>query len=172
MLDTGLDAKAAWVGRVLGINVESAPAAKPTPTQAGAPQQSFVNMQKSRLLWVGARQKVASQIDQLKKAIAADFMGDPDEDAILDEMDALDNILVHMDERLVDVLDDLLDEKTSEEERASLIVNARGLLGEYVNFLMSDPLLKKLEGDAPFGVHLSVASTMTSTLKSLSAALH
>jgi len=141
------------------------------PNTAGA-KGNFVKMQQSRLMWEAARKKVAEEIDRFKQAVEADFQDDDDELDILDGLDRLDEILLHLDDRLTDTLDDMLDERTPAQEHEKLLAEAKGLIGEYEAFAGSDPLMSKLEGDTPFGMKLSIASTVTKTLQSLRATIH
>lgn len=156
-----------WVARVLGVDVEASAAQR---ARASAP--SLVQMQKARLVWDAARKRVASEIEQLRTAVAADFEGDEAEDDVLDGLDQLDDITSAFDDRLIDTLDLLLDERTKETERPALLKEAHDLLGEYESFASSNPVFKALDGQTPFGVTLSVNSTMTQALKGLRATLH
>ncbi len=132
----------------------------------------FVRIQKMRLLWESARKKVESEIDHFKAAVESEFEGDENEDEIVDALDDLDEIIDGFDERLTDTFDEWLDAGTTPEQRLALIKGAQGLLGEYESRANSNRLFKKLEGDTPFGVSLSVNSTMTQALKVLRASLH
>lgn len=147
-------------------------AGEPKPNGEGRPEGDFVRMQKARLLWESARKKAEAEIEKFKAAVEADFIGDEDEDAILDRLDELDEIPENLDERLTDTLDDLLDERTTANERTQLLKDAQGLIAEYEAFANSNPLFKKLDGATPFGVTFSVASTITQALKVLHATLH
>jgi len=143
------------------------------PGEASArPLGNFVKMQTSRLIWVAARQKVAAELEQFRRVVEADFEGEEDEDEVLDGMEMIDDILLNLDDRLIDVLDDMLDERTPPEEREHLVVEAKKLIGVYESYVNGHPLISSLEGDTPFGLKLSVASTLTKTLQSLKAAVN
>ena len=141
-------------------------------TKAPKPPVSFVKMQTSRLIWNQARKKVASEIKQYTKAVQDEFEGDEDEEEIIEALEGLDDILLALDDRLTDVLDDMLDERTPPAEHAKLLAEAKSLLAEYETYLASNPLISRLEGPTPFGVTLTVGSTLGKTLQGLRAALH
>ena len=134
------------------------------------PPGQFVAMQKSRLLWDAARKKVASEVSSLRSAVRAEFEGDPEETTAINALDQLDEVLNGYSEDLLDLLDDMLNE-TDATAYAESRKEATALLAEYVTFTESNPLVKKLDGDTPFGMKLSIASTMTATLKALQANL-
>lgn len=150
----------------LAAELDRKPAGEPGEPPAGE-TFSFVKMQKSRLVWEASRKKVASEIEQFKKVVSSQFAGDPDEDAIVEALDDLDDILIALDDRLIDALDDLLDSDLEAPQRDRLLARARSLLDEYASFASSDPLLKKLDGETPFGMKLSAASTFGTALKAL-----
>ncbi len=150
------------------------PEAKPNASDGAKPSifgpGQFVAMQKSRLLWDAARKKVASEVAGLRKAVRAEFEGDPEETTVIDALDQLDEVLNGYSEELIDLLDDMLNE-TDATAYAESRKEAKDLLAGYVAFTESNPLVKKLDGDTPFGMKLSIASTMTATLKALQANL-
>jgi hypothetical protein len=148
----------------------------PAHTEAtGVPmpgQPGFVNMQKARIIWDAARRKAESEIEKFKAAVEADFVGDDEEDDILDGLDELDEIPEALDTRLLTALDAMLDERTSPEDRAEYLAEAKEVLGEYEAFASSNALFKQLDGATPFGMSFSVASTLTQAIKALRATLH
>ncbi len=143
------------------------PAGEPKPA---AGDGSFVKMQKSRLIWDSARKKVNSEINGLKEATRTAFADDFEESKALDALDQLDDILGKLDDRLLDTLDDLLQE-TDQAKHAELLDDAKELIDEYLAYTESNELVKKLDGDTPLGIKLSIASTLNTTLKALQASL-
>ena len=73
------------------------------------------------------------------------------------------------DDRLLDVLDDLMNTKEPA-GREALVTQARGLIKGYLSFAMSDPLIGELDTN-PF-VKLAIKPTVTSTLANLAKTLH
>lgn len=149
-------------------------APKPTTAPPPPPQEQksgdFVTMQKSRLIWDSARKKVASEIAALKQAVEQEFDGDPEEAMAVNALDQLDGVLSKFDERLIDVLDEMLNEQDPA-KRAELREDAKELIGEYTQYAANDPLVKQLDGDTPLGLKLSITTTMANTLKALQASL-
>ena len=143
------------------------PAAEPKPATGDG---SFVKMQKSRLIWDSARKKVNSEISALKEATRAAFADDFEESTALDALDQLDDILGKLDDRLLDTLDELLQE-TDAAKHAELLNDAKELIDEYTAYTKSNELVKKLDGDTPLGIKLSITSTLNNTLKALQASL-
>ena len=146
----------------------------PEPTEEKTaqdkPKAGIVEFQKSRLIWLAARKKVASEIAAFKSAIAEEFAGDPDEPQALAAIDELDEILLNFDETLVDELDDLLN-ASDEAAKAKATAAVKKTVGGYIVYLKSNPLVAQLEGDTPFDVKLSVGSTLLNTLKVLGSQL-
>ena len=150
----------------------AAPAAAAAPPADAAQKPiSFVTMQKSRLLWDSARKRVAGEIAGLKKEALAFFDGDPEESQVMDALDQLDEITGALDERLIDALDDLLNEQDPV-KHAVLLKDAKEVLDDYAEFVASNELVQKLSGDTPFGIKLSIGPTYTSVIKALQGNLH
>ena len=137
----------------------------------GRPKGDFVKMQTCRLIWDAARKKVIAEINQYRQAVEQAFAGEEDEDDVLEGLEELDDVLVALDDRLIETLDEMLDERTSAAEYQELLADAKDLLADYEAFVGSSALVSKLDGPTPFGVTLSVASTLGKTLPSLRASL-
>ncbi len=145
-------------------------AEKPAAGQAPAGTVGIVAMQKSRLLWDSARKRVAGEISELKKRAKAEFEGDPEEAMVYDALDQLDEITSSLDTRLLDALDDLLSEQDPA-KHAELLKDAKDVLADYASFVQSNELVQKLNGETPFGMSLSIGSTLAATVKALQASL-
>jgi hypothetical protein len=150
------------------IGQQQAPSA-PSATDA-RPMDGVVRIQKSRLAWIAARKRVATELATLKKAIEEDFEGDPDEDHARDVIEQLDDVLMNFDDALTDKLDEALN-ATDDAARTKLNNEATKIIARYIVYLKSSPIVMKLEGDTPFGIKLSVAPTIVTTLKILGAQL-
>ena len=160
---TAIAALKALIGQAGGAQQASAP--KPAAPGPAAPGK-FVAMQKSRLIGESARRRVGGEVQSLKTAVAAAAKGDADETAVLSALNQLDDIMSRLDERLIEKLDAMLN-IPDPNAHGTLLQEAKGILSEYVAYTQSSPLVQKLDGDTPFGVKLSIASTMTATLKAL-----
>ena len=55
--------------------------------------------------------------------------------------------------------------------RSALNEDAKAVIAEYLAYTQSNPLLQQLDGDTPFGMKLSINTTMAATLKALQASL-
>lgn len=148
------------------------PVAPPTAQEptSDKPRAGIVEFQKSRLIWLAARKKVAGEIDQLKEAIVEEFEDDEDEAEAMGALDQLDEVLLNFDASLVDKLDDLLN-ASDEATRTKLSGEVKHIVAGYIGYIKSNPLVAQLEGDSPFGVKLSVGSTLLNTLKVLGSQL-
>jgi len=160
----------AAIGEIRAL-LSTHPGSGPAISSAAPMHMSFTSMQKSRLIWDSTRKHVMAEIESLKHAVRTAFDGDPDQAEILATVDQADEILANLDERLLDMLDAMLNEADSA-RRATMTVQAKALIDEYVAFAQSNELLRNLEGETPFGVKLTVASTMTTSLKALQSTLH
>ena len=144
-------------------------AAAPSTPEGSGP--SLVQMQKSRLLWDSTRKKVHGEIEAFKAAAEELFEGEDDEAEILDALGDLDDVMAAFDERLMDALDDLLNE-ADPQKHAVLLAEAKDLIKEYAHYAESSPLVQQLNGDTPFGMKLTIAPTIAATLKALQATIH
>lgn len=142
------------------------------PAGNDLPKGDFVRMQTCRLAWDAARKKVIREIKQYRSAIETAFEGEEDELEVLEGLEQLDEILVTLDERLIDTLDDMLDEDVSSARHQALLQDAKRQLDDYETLLASHPVLSTLDGPTAFDMNLSVSSTLEKTLKTLRVALH
>ncbi|HYZ62705.1 MAG TPA: hypothetical protein VE650_09635, partial [Acetobacteraceae bacterium] len=70
----------------------------------------------------------------------------------------------------IDALDDALSEQDPA-KHAEAVEEAKEVLADYAKFVQSNELVQKLNGDTPFGMSLSIGTTMAATLKALQASL-
>jgi hypothetical protein len=148
----------------------ASPAPQPAAGKPAAASGNFVTMQKSRLIWDSARKKVSGEIRAFKTAVRAELDGDPEEAIVIDALGQLDDILANLDERLLDILDEALN-AADPAARSALNEDAKAVIAEYLAYTQSNPLLQQLDGDTPFGMKLSINTTMAATLKALQASL-
>lgn len=125
-------------------------------------------LRQGRDLWASTREKIGSEIRQLKVQAGAALAGDPDEVEALDALDELDEILEDLNADLIDTLDELL---AGGDAREALLAQAREQVGEYKSYAASNAMLPGLEGDTGFGVKLTIFSTVTKTLATLQTTL-
>lgn len=150
-------------------------AATPDDTKPGA-QASGKNRaapeaaEKARTEWEGARATVESELDDLMDAMSDVMETDATEAAMAEARGMLDDIIGKFDKRLSKKLDKIA-KATDEQTREDLLGDARTIVADYVKDLELDPRIKKLEGSTPFGISLSVHSTLKGALQNIGALL-
>jgi hypothetical protein len=168
------------------LGAQPKPAVQPNPAaqataQTPQPQPkagaTIVDLQKSRLAWDGLRKSVQSQLQQLEQSILAGLKAHNGDESAADEFDetevaakvrGLYGILDHLDERLIDKLDEALNAKT-EDERTARQGEAAGIIKEYQDFVTGDPLIASIDASG-FG-NTSIRTTAVSTLSALAGKL-
>ena len=103
---------------------------------AAGKETGVVAFQRSRILWVGARQRMLDEARALAEAVA--FQGADDEDA--DDIEAAGKEILAEVERIDERLQDVLDEITNAEPgraRDKLKQRAAGIVNEYQSMLSS-----------------------------------
>jgi hypothetical protein len=148
-----------------GASAEASPAAT-----AEVPKGAFVAMQKSRLIWDAARKRIAADINKFRDSVMDEMADDPEVTQVMDSLDGLDDVLDNLDERLMDKHDEALSERDPV-KHAALHAEASKIIDQYIAYTKSNDLIKKLEGDTPFG-KLTISSTVSATLKALQTSLH
>ncbi|OAI50711.1 hypothetical protein AYO44_05430 [Planctomycetaceae bacterium SCGC AG-212-F19] len=149
------------------------PSNKEAPEVKTTPQPSRgVAYAQMLLKWNGARQKVKGQLQQLEKAILADFAQEQTLPDVQQRVGmGLDDILDGLDERLTDLLDDAI--SVPVEERAELNKEALAIIKEYGESL-TDPdkaqLIAKLKDNA-YKVPVTVQETLGGALTELAKGL-
>jgi hypothetical protein len=143
----------------------AAPSASPPPPTGGG----AVVYAKSRLAWIGTRQRMVTDIDKLRAALQAEYQDDPEG---TDIMAAFDREVGPVLEAFDASLADKLDEATNAEDpvrRGELVAEAKNIIGKYKAYLDSEALIADLD-DNPF-VPLSIRKTVGATLTALEAAV-
>lgn len=110
--------------------------AAPVPTAAGEPPRGIVAFQKSRILWVGARDGMLAEARKLADAIAAQSSDDEDADEITEAGKAIVTQVERIDERLQDILDAITTTDDAR-KRETLKRQAAGVVAEYQAMLGS-----------------------------------
>jgi len=164
---------------------EPSPPSLPTSEPEAAPKVAmrdpskdgaFFKLQKSRLEWKEARDKVESDLVSLEQTILSEckqMNADPNEEFEfdLDELAAkskrLHSIMDGIDERLLEKLDEAL--KAQGEQRAEKQKEAAGIIQEYQAFLNSDPLVARIDNSG--FMNTSIRQTFVNTLTNLAANL-
>jgi hypothetical protein len=142
-----------------------APASEPAPARADKPK--FVNYAQARLAWVATRQKAGAELEQLKKAILADYQGDPLLPNVQKGVRRLDTILKTLDESLADKLDEALN--ADEVKRPQFNQQAAAIIARYQQFLKTSSVVIGLDAN-PFRP-VRVEHLLSATLTTLAAKL-
>ena len=146
----------------------------PTAPQGGAPQGGAptgpVAYAKSRLAWIAARQRVETDLNKLRDALAAEYGKTPGAAEIQQRYaNRVSPVMAVFDEELADALDDAVN-ATDAAKRAEKVSGAKAVIGRYKAYLDSEPLIADLD-DNPF-VPLSIRKTVSGTLSVLEATVH
>ena len=107
-----------------------------------------------------ARSQAQAELQKLEHALLAECEDEPDYGTIASNVGVLYTVLDHLDERLIDKLDDALNADGS--QRIVLQNEAREIIDEYVDYLNADELLRDID-DNGF-LDLQVKATMTQQL--------
>jgi hypothetical protein len=157
-------AAAGPAGRPTAPSAAAAAPAAAAPSGAGP-----VTYAKSRLAWLAARKKVASDIEKLRVAIADTYK----DDGIATDLDkAFRNrvapVLSSLDERLANALDDATNE-ADPVKRAKLVSEAKKIIIDYTSFLERTSTISDLDSN-PF-VPLNINDLLSNTLSTLAKAI-
>ena len=134
------------------------------PTDAGAAAGAVI-YGKSRLAWLAARQKMVSDIEQLRAAIAATYQDDPAAPEVASSYaSTVQPIIEGFDTALADQLDAAVS-ATDPAKRGELVGQAKATIGRYQTFLDA-PLIADLDAN-PF-LPLTIHATLSNTLAALS----
>jgi hypothetical protein len=137
--------------------------------QTAASPQIAAKHVTSAKIWIGTRAKVQAEVDKLKAEILKTYQGQ----AVVSE---IEKAYVGKVQPAIDKFDLALAQKLAEASKATdaatqakLGTEARAILGRYVQYVASEPLIKELD-ENPF-VPLSIRPTVITTLKQLGDAL-
>jgi hypothetical protein len=137
-----------------------APAAEPvSPALAKAPE-----------VWHQTRRTLSANLDQLKKAIGAQYAAEGPKiiAGIEQSLKKLDGILDKLDTRLGDSLAKAEAAKDAA-ARAAELNRSRDILKEYLRYVASEPIITHIDAN-PFGVRTNLRETLTTTLTQLARA--
>ena len=145
----------------------------PTPSSTTAPTGarpfSPVAYAQARLAWLGARRKMADEIERLGATIYATYRSDRDA-ANLEERfrQRVAQVLAGLDESLADKLDEATN-AAEPEKRAALVNEAKAIMQRYQAVLANEPIIADLDAN-PFAP-VAIQQTITMTLDTLSKVL-
>lgn len=140
---------------------------KAPPTSGSHQPMSHVLFTQSRLAWDQTRKKIQAELKKLEQSILSVCL---DPDLVQSQFDfstlaadtkTLYTILDHLDTRLIDKLDEALNEENPK-ERAKHQAEAGAIVKEYLSFVQSDKLMNSIDenGFTPVTVHKSALSAL------------
>ena len=131
---------------------------------------SLQTLSSSRQAWTGTQAKVRAEVEKLRGELQKTYAGEAFAADITAQFKArVDPVVSKFDDRLLDVLQDIMDTKDPA-AREALTTQGRGLVKEYLSFAMSEKLIADLDAN-PF-VPLNIKGTVTATLAALAKAIH
>jgi len=135
---------------------------KSLATQQPSSSTGFVDYTKARLAWDAARKDVRTELQTLEDAILAASENELDFDEIAENCGNLYEMLDVLDERLIDTLDDLLNESDSDRQQ-ELRRTATTILGEYAEYVANDGMLQEIDQNEfkPVKVYATLQSTLS-----------
>jgi len=137
--------------------VEQTPSAPPTT-------QSNVRFAQLRLEWDAQKKAVASQLDDLRRSILAEF-NDPESASATTK---LDKVLAHFSSGLSDSLDGLYNAADAASQK-QLREKSLALTTQYLAYVQTDPLISHIEAN-PF-IPVTVRDTLAGPLQAIQTAL-
>lgn len=122
-------------------------------------------------LWEGTRELLQNNIEALKKAIQAQCEGEAAGFVaeVEGHLEQLDRVLGKLDARLGDALIKA-GESEDPDTRSGALQRAKGILGEYMRYVRSEPLIDHIDRN-PFGVPTHLKATLAGSLAHLAKAL-
>jgi hypothetical protein len=147
------------------VTTRKAPAADASP--AGP-----VAYGKARLIWLSTRKKVVGDIDRLMQALRAHYAQEDagfGDDIAAQFTDTVAPVMAAFDESLADALDAAINQ-TEAGPRAERVAEAKAIVERYQSYLGSEPLIGWMD-ENPL-VPVTIATTLSTTLKALSATIH
>jgi hypothetical protein len=153
----------------LATPVNSQAAAAPTTNGSPAGPVAYG---KARLIWLSTRKKVMGDIDRLMEALRTHYS--EEETGLGDDIagqftEKVAPVMAAFDESLADALDAAINQ-TEPGPRAERVAEAKAIVERYEAYLGSEPLIGWM--DANPLVPVTIATTLSTTLKALSATIH
>ena len=122
-------------------------------------------------VWESTRRMLQTNIDALKQAVRSQVADEGGE--LVSDIDGhlkkLDRILGSLDRRLANSLA-VAGEAQDAVGRSKLLVDAKGILAEYIRYVKSEPLIDHIDSN-PFGVKTELKATLSRSLTQLARAI-
>ena len=159
---------------MVGTETAEADDEQPSPAQSAQPtpaaQPLPPALAKAPEVWHQTRKTLSANLDQLKKAIGAQYAAEGPKiiAGIEQSLKKLDGILDKLDTRLADSLGKAHAAKDPA-ARGAEMDRSRSILKEYLRYVASEPMIAHIDAN-PFGVKTNLRQTLSTTLNHLAAA--
>ena len=139
---------------------DAAPSARPRMELAATPK-----------IWKGTREMLTNRIDSFAAAVKEQVAGEGDAFAeeVGSNLDKLNRILAKLDKRLTNTLTDAA-ESNDPANRTKLLQEAKVIVGEYIRYVRSEPLIDHLDNN-PFGIKTNLKATLFASLTQVARAI-
>ena len=139
---------------------DAAPSARPRMELAATPK-----------IWKGTREMLTNRIDSFAAAVKEQVAGEGDAFAeeVGSNLDKLNRILAKLDKRLTNTLTDAA-ESNDPANRTKLLQEAKVIIGEYIRYVRSEPLIDHLDNN-PFGIKTNLKATLFASLTQVARAI-
>ena len=125
----------------------AAPQASAVPGRPAMKVSTRIAFMQSRLAWQETRRTLREELARLERAVLDECRNEPDFAEIQANSGVLYSVLDHLDEQLIDKLDDALNAESAE-QRAASNLEALKLIEEYIEFAKTDVLLADIAGNS------------------------
>jgi hypothetical protein len=127
-----------------------------------SPEVSLVALQQVRLAWDQTRKQIQMDLKTLEASIIAACQDDPEVGSDNVEVGTLQSVLVGLDDRLIDKLDEALS-ASEPAQRARLNQEAKAIAGEYMTFINGNALMADIDdsGFTPVSIRKGALSALT-----------
>jgi hypothetical protein len=163
-LRDALDAAGISIGGVVPVPATQGDSAD-AHLSADGQKGRLIPILKASIAWRQACSSASSQLARFREVVEAEYAGDEDEMEVLDGLTALDEFGEELNAEVSDLLDNLINLRVDGWPEA--IAEAIDLCRDYSEAVKPGTLADYLEGDTPFGMRLSVASTYRKALENL-----
>jgi len=141
------------------------------PKPLAPPKLGEPTLARAPLVWKSTRGILQTNIEELKKGVRGQY-GTEHPDLLVEierGMGRLSRVLEHLDESLVDALDQA-NAAADKPNRDTALKGARAILARYIDYVKSEPMIALMD-DNPFDVKTSLREIITDSLNHLAKAM-
>jgi hypothetical protein len=161
-----IEAKSAWLARVLGYHRQGASGRADQSAQTADP--GAARLDKGVLLWNSTRSYVGQQVSRLQQAILSDAQDEPDFDEIKANLGNLEEVLEVLDDSLSKKLGELRG-ATDPATKATLSAEARAIVARFQKYLAEDGLMNDIDqnGFVELDIKAKVSAALTAVMQTI-----